>query len=77
MKSYPLRELMATPAPELAVVALDHSQPVAVRLSALEAVAARLEEISHHWGLFDHGERATLRRAMALDLSAAGFITAA
>ena len=61
---------------ELATAALDTSADIAGRLSAFEALRARLGELAGA-GLLDcsQPERLAIYRAASLDLSAAGFIT--
>ena len=61
---------------ELATAALDTSADIAGRLSAFEALRARLGEIAGSgWLDYSAAERLAINRAASLDISAAGFIT--
>ncbi len=60
----------------LASAALDTSADIAGRLSASEALAARLGEIAGAgWLGYSAAERLAIFEASALDLSAAGFVS--
>ncbi len=60
---------------ELATAALDTSADIAGRLSAFEALRARLGELSGSgWLGYSAAERLAISRAASLDMSAAGFI---
>ena len=71
-----LLELMTAPLSSLAWRTLNESLPIAVRLSANEALNARLMECETAWNGFGKTARAQILAALALDLSADGFTTA-
>lgn len=66
--------LKLAPLGDLATAALDTSADITGRLSAFEALAARLGEIPGIWAGLSEAERSAIRSACALDLAAAGFI---
>jgi hypothetical protein len=67
------QELMAAPLPILAWRTLNESLPIAARLSAFEALNARLAEIETAWNGYDTRARAQILAALALDFAADGF----
>lgn len=70
------QDLMAIPLSSLAWRTLNESLPIAARLSASEALNARLVECESAWNGYGTTARAQILGALALDLSADGFITA-
>lgn len=70
-------ELMTAPLPTLAWRTLNESLPIDARLSASEALNARIMECETAWAGFAEGARAQILAALALDLSADGFTSAA
>lgn len=65
--------LRAAPLASLASTALDASLPATACLACWESLQARVHEVPDGWAGFDPTERATIRRAMALDLAPLGF----
>lgn len=70
------QELMSAPLSSLAWRTLNEKLPIASRLSAYEALNARLEECESAWNGFASRARAQILAALALDLAADGFIPA-
>jgi hypothetical protein len=70
------QELKTAPLAILAWRTLNESLPIATRLSAYEALNARLAECESAWNGFASGARAQILAALSLDLSADGFISA-
>lgn len=71
------QELMSAPLWILAWRTLNESFPIAARLSAFEALNARLAEVETAWNGYTTSERARVLAALALDLSVDGFVSAA
>ena len=69
------QELMVAPLACLAWRTLNESLPIAARLSASEALNARILEAETAWSGFAQHARAQILAALALDLSADGFIS--
>lgn len=69
------QELMCAPLACLAWRTLNEALPIAARLSASEALNARIAEAETAWNGFAQGARVQILAALALDLSADGFIS--
>jgi len=59
----------------LAAMALEETRPIHIRMAAQDTVNARAEHCADNWFSYDEHQRAILLGAMALDLSANGFIS--
>lgn len=69
-------ELKAMPLPGLAWRTLNESLPVDARLSAWEMLNSRLDDVEKAWNGYGQTGRAQILAALALDLSADGFVSA-